>query len=760
VKKRALMIASALVLCVNVFFAIGQSSGTNIEVLVSGVPFIPGTITGTLQSHLVVRGTNLFWTESSETPLRKISLAGGDITSLARKMGVPENPVVHGQDIFWIDARSGFSPSWGSGGGCVGQGVIWILNKTSLDGTVTEALAWGDNCRWGTTDIVVHETDVYWVNSLVSPDTYTIEKVPISGGMSTTLVSTSTPITTMARDATHLYWQEEFFPDPGVIKKMPLGGGEITVVFASDFNPLVGGFVIHDTEIVFADRGFPESYRLLKVSISGGPVTVLTDLAKAPRKIIAYDTNVYWIDESTVNSIPVNGGDITTLASGLDSPVDLEFDTASLYWTESVCCAHGQKGSVKTVPITGGAVTVLVDGVDAPGALALDASNIYWTEGGPMGEIEGFGRIAKVPIGGGAVTTWAGGISSALPPIAVDETNVYIADNFTIKKVPIDGGTVEKLIIADNYVGDLTTDGINVYWIDDFFSVVYKIPVNGGTVVILGSGGFGPSGPIDVDDTHVYLMDHFDTIKKVPISGGSVVTIATDLPFLSDLAVDGTNVYFSEQDTGNIKKVSVNGGAITTLANGLRGSWNILALDQLNVYWIDQVKVGKVPKVGGTVTYIAVDLVSEATIPNAIAADEKSVYWTEVRGGTIKRTEATQPIPDIKANGSDGPVTITQLDNLSVTVALDPGIYSGVQADWWVLANAPFGWYYYDLSGWRLGISVTYQGSLFDLDFYEVLNTSGLPIGTYNFYFGVDGNVNGVIDDPLYYDTVEVNIMP
>ena len=118
------------------------------------------------------------------------------------------------------------------------------------------------------------------------------------------------------------------------------------------------------------------------------------------------------------------------------------------------------------------------------------------------------------------------------------------------------------------------------------------------------------------------------------------------------------------------------------------------------------------------------------------------------------------PVPDVKANGSDGPVTITQLDNLCVTVTLDPGIYSGVQADWWVLANTPFGWYYYNLNGWRPGISVTYQGSLFDLDFKEVLNTSGLPIGTYNFYFGVDGNVNGVIDDPLCYDSVGVNITP
>ena len=56
---------------------------------------------------------------------------------------------------------------------------------------------------------------------------------------------------------------------------------------------------------------------------------------------------------------------------------------------------------------------------------------------------------------------------------------------------------------------------------------------------------------------------------------------------------------------------------------------------------------------------------------------------------------------DIKANGSDGPITPTS--NLSVTVALDSGSLSGDNADWWVAANVSGtstidGWYYFDLS--------------------------------------------------------------
>ena len=56
-------------------------------------------------------------------------------------------------------------------------------------------------------------------------------------------------------------------------------------------------------------------------------------------------------------------------------------------------------------------------------------------------------------------------------------------------------------------------------------------------------------------------------------------------------------------------------------------------------------------------------------------------------------------------------------------------------------------------------LSFTYQGSLIDLPPYEVLNMSGLPEGMYTAYFGVDMDMNGLLDfDQLYYDSVVVNI--
>lgn len=125
------------------------------------------------------------------------------------------------------------------------------------------------------------------------------------------------------------------------------------------------------------------------------------------------------------------------------------------------------------------------------------------------------------------------------------------------------------------------------------------------------------------------------------------------------------------------------------------------------------------------------------------------------------------PVPDIKANGSDGPITISKGHVLSITVELDSGDHKGDNADWWALCKTPFpapnDWYHYDLSSqsWKKGQIVTRQGALIDFPPQEILNQTNLRIGTYIFYFGVDMIMNGSINPAvLHYDLVQVTINP
>ncbi len=76
-----------------------------------------------------------------------------------------------------------------------------------------------------------------------------------------------------------------------------------------------------------------------------------------------------------------------------------------------------------------------------------------------------------------------------------------------------------------------------------------------------------------------------------------------------------------------------------------------------------------------------------------------------------------------------------------MTVVLDPGSSLGEDCDWWVAADTPFGWYYFDVftMNWVYAgdsytdLSPTYQRLLFDLSTFEVLNVSSLPVGTHSF---------------------------
>jgi uncharacterized protein YaiE (UPF0345 family) len=141
----------------------------------------------------------------------------------------------------------------------------------------------------------------------------------------------------------------------------------------------------------------------------------------------------------------------------------------------------------------------------------------------------------------------------------------------------------------------------------------------------------------------------------------------------------------------------------------------------------------------------------------------------EIRFEITELSTETQSVPqiapDIKANGSDSAITVSSGSPVSITIALDEGDKTGQNADWWLVANTPFGWYHYDagFGSWipdLVNLGATYQGPLISLSSpFEILSISGLPIGTYAFYFGVDMNMNGSLDsDQLYFDWVMVDV--
>ena len=278
-------------------------------------------------------------------------------------------------------------------------------------------------------------------------------------------------------------------------------------------------------------------------------------LAAAPTGVseIAVDpTGLYWTGGSDVAMVPLDGGGVTTLATGLDGPEGLAVDGTGVYFTAWTAPGGGSPTLWK-VPLDGGAVANLAAGFWV-NPIAMSHGVIYGTGNTDPQDTSNF--LLSVPVGGGAVTTLA---PASVPNarydftwgIAVDGTNVYWAwsepnpsNPAPIMKMAVDGGPATTLATG-NGVRGFAADGVNLYW------------TNSGD----------------------------DTVRKVPLGGGSVSTIAANLSALGEIATDGHYVYVtSTRQCGSVLKIAVDGSSITMLATGQVGVISI-AVDATSVYW-------------------------------------------------------------------------------------------------------------------------------------------------------------------------------
>jgi hypothetical protein len=160
--------------------------------------------------------------------------------------------------------------------------------------------------------------------------------------------------------------------------------------------------------------------------------------------------------------IALDGGAVSTLASGQNSPSAIAVNSTDLYWINdgNTCaplggCTGTTNGSVMALHLSDGTLTVLASGQHSPNSIAIDGASAYWTNYGNCQQDVILsdqpncpGTVLKVPLGGGSVTTLvpqfmvesgapgAGSGDGLGPPgalnpdgIAVDESSVYWLDS-------------------------------------------------------------------------------------------------------------------------------------------------------------------------------------------------------------------------------------------------------------------------------------------------------------------------------------------
>jgi len=609
-------------------------SAVEVGVIATGITFLPQEFITSNQyrASLVAMGGNLYFTDSSNAPLKQWSLANSAMMPLASVIGAAENVVIDSQNVYWVDGGR--------------------LNESTIGGSTTTLLASGarDPLAGATADIAFDAANVYWVNTVSTPTcspscTWIVQQVPLAGGAASILATVGNEIVALTSDANNLYWEEGSFVPVTAgcncgssIKMLPKSGGTPVVLVDNLLNETLpppppgeipgtwmptGGIAVSGSQLIFGVAGISAN-QIMSIPTTGGSLSTLTSVTStagiasgAMRSIRSDGVNAYWIDPTNTNldSVPLAGGAMTVVASGLKlppgfAPGTLAINAGSAFWTEPGtapgCCLQAGSGDIRTVPLTGGTPSIVISFLDGPGALSVDSTNLVWTEAW---------RVGQAPVGGGQPVTLASGISSVMARIAVDQTTVYVLDGDFIKTVPIAGGPIGKLSSANGgLIGalsvqdqDIATDGSNVYWTispgPGLTPMVQQIGVAGGMPLTLSAGGMFSRGPEDcywriaVDSQNVYWSTTSSqypvgcAIDKVPIGGGSVTTLV-DYAYFADFTVKGPTIYFSELGTnpGSIRSVPVAGGPSTSVVTEVVAE--VLTSDASDVYWIDPRRIG------------------------------------------------------------------------------------------------------------------------------------------------------------------------
>ncbi len=685
----------------------------------------------------------------NKATLEREALTGNliDVGS-ALELGIVEHPggfVIDGNYLYFYD--------WGYH---IKRVFIGADGKSAIQTVVPQA---GLGTFMGFTDLACNDTHLFWINTLdgiYSKDigSRTLPTPILSAGGAGHLYATSTT----------LFITTEYAPSPAIYKydipedKLELVQSNVT---PNKFWEIPTALSVSEVFWVNGDTIYrmPHSSTIPQVLVDSLPNTT---------RITADDSTLYALEgglteTNTIYEVNLASGDITPLVTADDIRNILVYDGA-LYWIS----AYG----LYTRNADGTIIELYIN----------DGSEIIF---GGAWNTEMVGTACKVAIWAGSdwkilfhdIAAESSDILNMIHhslEISANTDSVYFGSiNGGISRIPAELNLRFPETLRDKlvWVEKLFLHNGWLYWSEYSNRLkIYRISrmqVDGSQYEILFDK---IHRGLAVYNDRLYFMCESGcslpswTLVSMPLDGGTPVP---EFPLgegpVQMIQKDGI-FYVADKPPGgssmSIYAISLEFNASCELLSGLR--YSDIELQVSPSGWLYRLQ-GWLVKNSLSGCSVGQDQPIDPDVITMHSDDGNAVYyWRWLNGLKVLYESPVEPSTDIKANGSDGPLTIQQGEKLTVTIALGPGSHNGENADWWVAAITLFGSYWYTLDrGWvRSDPPIrVYSGPLFYLSPYEVLNISGLPTGTYTFYFGVDMLMNGSLDfGKLYFDSVDVTI--
>lgn len=269
----------------------------------------------------------------------------------------------------------------------------------------------------------------------------------------------------------------------------------------------------------------------------------------------------------------------------------------------------------------------LVEGLGEVRDFQVGAAGLFWLE---LDRDAGVSTVRHAPLSGGAPEVLTTG--DGFEHLTFDGTHVYVTDwgAKQVGRAPLDGGTFEPLAINQGLTDHIAVDGTHVYW-TGFSGSVSRIPLAGGTPVPLTASSF-PSSPqgLTVDADHLFVGTFDGTLWRATLDGRDWGPIRqrAEGDGLTAMVMDATHLYWADSNAGRILRISKDGGPVQLLVKGEQA--RDLEVDEHSLYWTASSSIRRMPKEGGPITDVAVQLWG----PGELELEGPYLYWLDEASGT------------------------------------------------------------------------------------------------------------------------------